>query len=300
MTRGVRTLVVAVFCWTCIGAGAPAPGQTAGTGEAPLPDVETLVREVRQRLEPDSTLLSQYTYKERRRDVKVTKLGKVSLGPWREFEVYPSRVPGETYKRLVAVDGAPLPADALARRDEAHRKHVLDRQAQIEAETPAQRQKRLAKRAKELREERESVDEVFHVYRMAIVRRETRNRRPTLLVSLTPREDVATRSDIGDVLKRMHGFVWVDEADHQVVRVEMTVTRDVTFGFGLLARLDVGSTVMFRRERVNDEIWLPAEATFKSAGRSLVFRKFDLETTTYFSDYRKFLVSTAEEVADNR
>ncbi len=270
--------------------------QTPAAVEAPLPEIDVLVREVRQHLEPDSALLSQYTYKERRRDVKVSKLGKVHLGPWRDFEVYPSRVPGETYKRLVSVDGSPLPPDELARRDEAHRKHVLDRQAQIEAETPTQRQKRLAKRAKEDREEREAVDEVFRVYRMEVVRREMRNRRPTLLVSLTPRDGVPTRTEIGDVLKRLHGFVWVDEADRQVVRVEMTVTRDITFGFGLLARLDAGSTLMFRRARVNGEIWLPAEATFKSAGRSLVFRKFDLETTTHFSDYRKFDVSTSEEV----
>ena len=41
-------------------------------------------------------------------DVKVTRLGKVHFGPWREFEVYPSDVPGETYKRLVSVDGVPL------------------------------------------------------------------------------------------------------------------------------------------------------------------------------------------------
>lgn len=295
-----RNLIATFLCAACLGAGSTAWSQALPTAAVPLPDVETLRQEVRQLLAPDSALLSQYTYKERRRDVKVSRLGKVNLGPWRDFEVYPSRVPGETYKRLIAVDGTPLSPDDLARRDAAHRKHVLDRQAQISAETPAQRRKRLAARAKDEREEREAVDEVFRVYRMEIVRRETRNRRPTLLVSLTPREDVATRTDIGDVLKRMHGFVWVDESDRQVVRVEMMVTRDVTFGFGLLARLDAGSTVMFRRARVNGEIWLPAEATFKSAGRSLVFRKFDLETTTYFSDYKKFVVSTAEEVADNR
>jgi hypothetical protein len=296
VTVFARILIVTLLCAACAAPVLPVWAQSTAPVEAPLPEIETLVREVRQHLEPDSTLLSQYTYKERRRDVKVSKLGKVHLGPWRDFEIYPSRVPGETYKRLVAVDGTPLPPDELARRDEAHRTHVLDRQARIAAETPAERQKRLAKRAKEEREEREAVDEVFRVYRMEIVRRETRDRRPTLLVSLTPREDVRTRTEIGDMLKRMHGFVWVDEADRQVVRVEMTVTRDITLGFGLLARLDAGSTLMFRRARVNGEIWLPAEATFKSAGRSLVFRKFDLETTTYFSDYRKFDVSTSEEV----
>jgi hypothetical protein len=275
-------------------------GQPAGEGGAPLPEVAALAREVRARLEPDSALLRQYTFRERRRDVKVSKLGRVHLGPWREFEVYPSNEPGETYKRLVAVDGQPLPADELARRDEAHRQGVLDRAAQRAAESPSAREKRLAKIARERREEQEVVDDVFRVYEMAVLRREVRDRRPTLLVSLVPRPNAATRSEAGDYLEKMHGFVWIDEADRQVVRVEMTVTEDVTLGFGLLARLDAGSTLMFRRARVNGEIWLPAEATFKSAGRSLVFRSFDLEATTYFTDYRKFSVSTSETVAPER
>jgi len=279
---------------------APAASSSQATDDRPLPDIATLARDVRARLEPDAALLRQYTYKERRRDVKVSTLGKVHLGPWREFEVYPSREPGETYKRLVAVDGAPLPPDELARRDAAHRQHVLDREAQRAAETPAARAARLAKRAKELREEREVVDDVFRVYEMAVLRRETRNGRPTLLVSLTPQPDARTTSEAGDYLKRLHGFVWIDEADRQVVRVEMTVTRDLTFGWGLLARMDAGSTMMFRRARVNGEIWLPAEARFKSAGKSLLFRSFDLEAATHYSDYRKFSVSTSEAVAESR
>jgi hypothetical protein len=270
---------------------APAPAV-----DRPLPDITRLQRAVRAKLQPDEALLRQYTYRERRRDVKVSRLGKLYLGPWREFEVYPSTEPGETYKRLVAVDGKPLPPAELARRDAEHRKRLLDRAAQRAAETPEERRKRLEKRARELEEERHAVDDVFRVYEMAVVRREVRDGRPTLLVSLTPRPGTPTRSKAGKYLDHMHGYVWVDEADNEVVRVEMTVTKDVTLGLGLLARLDAGSTLTFRRVRVNDEIWLPAEATVRSAGRTLVFRKFALETTTYYSDYRKFSVATAEEI----
>ncbi len=292
--------VMVVLGLMAAGVPALAEAQDADASAAPLPDIATLSREVRASLMPDGELLRQYTYRERRRDVKVSKLGKVHLGPWRVFEVYPSIEPGETYKRLVEVDGVPLPQDELARRDAAHRQHVLDRAAQRAAESPAERRKREAKRAKERRDAEEAIDDVFRVYEMAVVRRERRNGRPTLLVSLTPRSGVRTRSDAGEYLSHLHGFVWIDEADRQVVRVEMTVTRDVTLGLGLLARLDAGSTMMFRRARVNDEIWLPAETTFRSAGRSLVFRKFDLEATTHYSEYRKFVVSTEEAVTEAR
>jgi hypothetical protein len=80
------------------------------------------------------------------------------------------------------------------------------------------------------------------------------------------------------------------------VRLEMDVVDDITFGLGLLARMHKGSTLMFRRTLVNGEIWLPAEGRYKIVGKTLVFRKFALDSTTQFSEYKKFNVSTAEEV----
>jgi hypothetical protein len=57
--------------------------------------------------------------------------------------------------------------------------------------------------------------------------------------------------------------------------------------------------MMFRRTLVNGEIWLPSEATFKAAGRAVLLRTFDIETTTQYSDYRKFSVSTTEDVVES-
>ena len=149
--------------------GAPLLGRTA-TRRCPTP--HQLIREVKAALRTDEELLRQYTFRERRRDVKVTKLGKVQFGPWREFEVYPSEVPGETYKRLISVDDVPLTPAVLERRDAEHRKTVLDQLEQIRVETPAQRQKRLAKKAKERQEEQDVIDDVFAVYDIAVLGRE--------------------------------------------------------------------------------------------------------------------------------
>ena len=83
----------------------------------------------------------------------------------------------------------------------------------------------------------------------------------------------------------------MNEADRQVVRAELEAVEDITFGLGLLARMHRGSTITFRRTLVNNEIWLPAEAQYKLVGKTLIFRKFALESTTQFSDYRKFNVT---------
>jgi hypothetical protein len=276
----------------------PSVARGVPAAQAPLPDLAQLIKEVRGGLRTDEELLRQYTFRERRRDVKVSRLGKVQFGRWREFEVYPSMVPGETYKRLVSVDGVPLPQAELDKRDAAHRKVVLDKLEQIRVERPSERKKRLARLEKERREQQEVVDDVFAIYEIGLVGREMLDGRPTLVTTLTPRPQARTRSDAGRFLKKIRGRAWVNEADRQVVRVEMEAVEDITFGLGLLGRMHKGSTIMFRRTHVNGEIWLPAEAQYKLAGRTLVFRKFALESTTRFSDYRKFNVSTSEELTD--
>ncbi len=129
-----------------------------------------------------------------------------------------------------------------------------------------------------------------------MVGRESVNERPAIVTRLTPRKAARTRSDAGKFLRKMRGRAWIDEAQREVVRLEMEATEDITFGLGLLARMHKGSTMLFRRTLVNGEIWLPAEAHYRMAGRTLVFRKFALESTTRFSEYRKFTVSTTEEV----
>src|SRR6266540_5102442 len=96
---------------------APAPGSAQDAGE--------LIRKVRDHLQLDSELQTQYTYLEKRRDVKVSKLGKVTVGSVRTFEVYPGDRPGRTYKRLIEIDGQRLAPAELDRRDDEHRQAVL-------------------------------------------------------------------------------------------------------------------------------------------------------------------------------
>ena len=68
----------------------------------------------------DSELQKDFTYVERRRDMKVGPLGKVYVGPLRTFEVFPSADPSQTYKRLIAIDGKPLDPAELRKRDLEH------------------------------------------------------------------------------------------------------------------------------------------------------------------------------------
>jgi hypothetical protein len=260
--------------------------------EPPLPDVSLILERVRERIRLDRELQSQYTYLERRRDVKVSKLGKVTVGPLRTFEVYPSAKPGRTYKRLVAIDGQPLPRAQLEQRDEAHRQHVLAMIEQEKNETSELREKRVQQEQKDLRERRALIDDAFAVFEVTLTGRETLDGQRVIASTLTPRPDARTRTDEGKWMKKFKGRAWVSDNDYQVVKIDMEAIDDITIGWGFVGRVHEGSRFTFTRTKVNDEIWLPAEAKFEASGRTLLFRKFRIFTVTSYSDYKKFNVDT--------
>jgi hypothetical protein len=268
--------------------------------DSPLPDTEWFIEQVRARLKTDEELLRQYTYRERRRDIEVSKLGKVSLGPLREFEVYPSPIPGETYKRLVVVNGKPLDAATLAKQDQEHRDDLLERREELERETPDERAERLEKRAKEQREEQERLEDGFRVFDIQLIGRDTIDGRQMIVAELTPKPDADPKTRIGKTMKKMHGRAWVNEQDLEIAQVVVEVIDDVKIGWGIIGRLHEGSELMFQRTKVNDEIWLPSLMHVKMSGRTLIFRKFALHTTTEYSDYRKFSVETNVDMAAPR
>jgi len=268
--------------------------------QVPLPpDADALIRKVRANLQLDNELLTQYTYLEQRSDVRVSKLGKVTVGPKRTFEVYPSNKRGRTYKRLVAVDGQRLAPAELERRDEEHRQAVLAQVEREKNESPSDRAARQKKEADELREQREVVDDGFAVYDIKLEGQEARDGCQMTIAALTPRPNVNTRTEFGGYFKKFKGRAWVCQEDYQVARVEMEAIDDITIGWGLLGRVHEGSKFTFTRKKVNGEIWLPAEAKFEASGRTLMFRKFQLFTVTSYSDYKKFNVDTAVSYDDH-
>ena len=142
MQRRAFASVVGFVASLVIGTAAAGSAQTPDA--RPLPDATAFAAEVKARLRTDRALQAQYTFLERREEIEVSKLGKVSKGSVKEYEVYPSVIPGNTYKRLIKIDGRPLDAAELARNDEKHRKDVL---AQMN-ESPQARRKREQENAK--------------------------------------------------------------------------------------------------------------------------------------------------------
>ncbi len=274
---------------------APAPSQTSDAPpfNTPLPPSHPFIRKLRAAIRFDDDLQQAYTYLERRRDVKITGLGKVSVGPLRTFEVYPSNQPGRTYKRLIAVDGKPLPPAELARRDDEHRRNVLAEIERDKAETPAARKARLAKEAQQRRERDAIVDDAFAIFEATVIGRDTIDGQSALILWLAPRKNVTPRTREGGYMTNFAGKIWVAEADSAIVRVDLTAFDDISVGYGMVGRVHQGARLEFSRRRVNNEAWLPSSSHISAKGRTLLFRPFTFDVRTDYMDYKKWSVDTA-------
>jgi hypothetical protein len=247
-----------------------------------FPEVDAFMRKVRDVTRLDYELQKEFTYIERRRDIRMSPLGKVTVGPVRTFEVYPSPIPGRSYRRLIAVDGKPLDAAELARRDAARRKSL----AELRDETPRKRSERLREEAEEMRERNAVLDDALAVFEIAFVGRRVVDGQDLLIGRATPRQHARVTTREGKWMKQFAGEVWISESDHQIARLDMRAIDDVSIGWGIVGRVHQGSRFVFARRKIEDT-WLPSEVTFDATGRSLLFRRFEVHTTTTFSDYRR-------------
>lgn len=269
----------------------------AGAQDRPLPAFDPFVAEAKKRLQPDWERQAGYAYTERRTEQRFDRSGRVSDEKVRVFEVYPG-LPGEDrYLRLIEENGKPVPPKELEKTDRERQRKAEQYAREQTSLTEADRQRQLRDYQKAMKERADEIDDVFTVFDVHMTRREPVEGHATILFTLTPRPKARARTESGRILQRFSARAWISEADHELVRIQAEAVENVTFGFGLLARIDKGSTFAFERRKVNGETWLPAFATYRGSGR-LLLRGMRLGGTSEFSKYRKFTVETATEIGE--
>ena len=261
--------------------------------ERPLPNQESFLREVRTRLQTDSTLQSGYIYVETRREQKVDGRGQVEQESVKVYESYPG-LPGEDrWERLISENGRPRAASDLE-------KELRNRQKKAEAmvleatDQPAKQQARQQREYATRRREFDAMlDDLFLVYDIRMERRELLDGHETILFSLTPRREAKPRTREGSQMRAFAVRAWISESDRQLVRVDAEAIDTLSMGFGLLARLHKGAKLSFLRTKVNDEVWLPSRVSYSGSARVGLVAVLRRSGLSEFSGYRKFSVDTS-------
>jgi hypothetical protein len=253
----------------------------------PLADQTEFLQQLRRNLQSDQQLQSRYAFREKRIDVRRDDHGlEVGRGE-KVFDVYPALKGTEAYRRLISVDGVPPARDSLVEAERRRQSALIDRARQLRNETPSQREKRLRDEAEDQRKEDDIIDDAFRLYRCHLTGRETLDGHEVVALTFTPVPGVIPRTSEAKLLQKFSGRAWVDERDHQLMRVEVESMDNVSFGFGLIARLHKGSQMVFQRRPVNG-VWLPSELRYSGDGRVLLLKTLRVDVIREYSDYKAF------------
>ena len=281
-------LVTGLVLQPVIDGAAQTPPAAAASAQAPLPDRDTLIARVRENIRPDWSLQAQYTYLERQVAFEAGKGGGSVVKRERVYEIYPAADPKLMYRRLVSENGRPVPASELKKRDEKYREKVRKYVESLGGEGTAVAERRARAEARERFEDDRRIDDVFRAYKMEVTGRERLEDHPVFVVDFAPIAGAKTTSDIGKYLGKFRGRAWVSEHDYEVVRVEAEALEPLSIGFGFVARINRGARFRFQRRKVNDEVWLPGEASIVLSGRVALVKPLRVDQQITYSEYKKF------------
>lgn len=282
MTLGLATVALA------IAAAMVSPRVAAQSpSQVPLPDAEKFFAQARAKLTGNDIMQSRYSYKERSTRLNLNPFWRIGTGPVVVSEVYPSPNEALTYRRVLERDGKPLSADEIADQDREFRKKYDEWQRQLATEGMSERQARLRKDAETREREQKQMAEALDLFDFTLVGRSSFEGQPAIVVAFTPKADGKPRSREGRVAHAFAGRAWIHEFEYELLHVNAIAVDDVSFGFGMIARLNEGSVVEFTRRRVGGT-WFPVETRFQGTGRALIFRRVEFDYQRVYSDYKPY------------
>jgi hypothetical protein len=253
----------------------------------PLPDPATFYAAVRANLARAQQVTHRYAYKERRTDVHTNPFGRIGTAGTRLLEVYPSANTELTYRRLVERNGVPVGAEERAEQDRAYRKRVSDVEQQANRRTADERGRRAEEDAAARQRASAMIDDVVETLLFKLEGRVMHNGEPAIAIAFTPKLDARPKTRQGRLAQKFTGTIWVREADAEVLHLEAHAVEDISFGFGVVARLNKGTTATLTRRPVPGGVWMPTELTLSGRGRAALFRRLVVDYSVQWFDYAR-------------
>jgi len=252
-----------------LAAAAAAWGQT--------PDAREIVRRSIELDQVNWQRMKDYTWKGRDVERQLDSAGKTKsekVSEWETLVLY-----GEPYRRMLVKDGKNVAAEEQKKLD----KYA----AKLARETPAEREKRLAKFEQERKKDRDFLREIPDLFDFRLEGESTIDGRAVWVISGTPKRGYQPKRRDARPLLKIRGKMWIDKAEYQWVRLEAETTDVISYGV-FLARLNPGAKLVFEQTRVNDEVWLPRREWVRGSGRIGLLKKLAVEEEITWNGYRKF------------
>jgi hypothetical protein len=229
-------------------------GQTTTDTLPPLPkDANQLVRDaIKHQIEADAADHTHWRYHIHRedekgsqdRDVIDTKEGQIA--------------------RTLLINGQPLTAEQRSA-DELRMKKLVD--------DPSER----AKRDKRAKDDEEKVAQMFKAIPDAFIFKYEGAENGQIRLSFFPNPHYSAPTRELQVFRSMSGKMWIDRAGLRMSRLDGSLFEDVTFGWGLLGRLNKGGSFSVTQSRVADDHWEIVSLDVKMSGHAVIFKSINVK-----------------------
>jgi hypothetical protein len=247
---------------------APAP-----VADKPLPDVNTLMREVEIHQRTAETVEKDYLYDEDSVVHELNKDGSPKKTEEREFEIF--WIAGVRVARTIRKDGKDLSPDELKKENDRIDKEVAKADA-AGKETDSEGHDEV------------TLSRILELGTFSNPRRILVSGRPTIVVDYTGNPHAKTHNPGEEAIKLIAGTVCVDEEDKSIQHAEGHFIDNFKVGGGLLADIRKGTSFAVTNVRINNEVWLPSTAEAHGHLRYLLFFSINGDAQVRTSGYHKF------------
>jgi len=106
-------------------------------------------------------------------------------------------------------------------------------------------------------------------------------------LNFKPNPSFAPPSRVEQVLAGMQGYLLIDTKACRIAKLDGTLFKDVTFGWGLFGSLHQGGHFLIKQADVGDGYWAITETNVKVTGRILLLKSLNYDSDEVFSDFRR-------------
>src|SRR6266481_689970 len=219
-----------------------------------LPDLKRLFAEIDANQKTIDKIRENYTGRQASEETEFDASGKVTKVQREEHTFF--YLGGEEISTLVAEDGKPLTPEKQAKENERTKKRIEEVQKQ-QAKKNEKEEKAKEQGKKEKDDDEPGIEIFLRACQFINPRHERFRGQDVLVFDFEGNPEYKPKNIAEHVAQQLAGVIWVDEKQHEVVRLEAYFVKDFRFAGGLLANLQKGTSFIFEQTFLNNEVWLP-------------------------------------------
>ncbi len=106
-------------------------------------------------------------------------------------------------------------------------------------------------------------------------------------LKFTPNPSYSPPSRVEQVLAGMQGYLLIDKEAGRLARIDGTLFKDISFGWGIIGHLDKGGHFRVQQAAIDDGTWDISEMSLSITGKILLFKSLSMVSDEVFSDFRR-------------